>query len=58
MSEAKLEELVQQRQREHPLHRYGVKVDSEAWSGIVDSARELTSVVDAMDKWAGGIGKN
>lgn len=56
-TDAKLDELVRQRQREHPLHRYGVKVESVAWSGIVDSARELTSVVDAMDKWAGGLGK-
>jgi len=57
MSDAQLDAWVQQRQREHPMHRYGVKVDAEAWRGIVDSARELTSVVDAMDKWAGAIGK-
>lgn len=57
MSDARLDALVQQRQSEHPMHRYGIKVESDAWSGIVDTARELTSVVDALDKWSGAIGK-
>lgn len=57
MSDARLDALVRQRQSEHPLYRYGVQVDSSAWRGIVDSARELTAVVDALDKWSGAVGK-
>lgn len=58
MTDARLDALVQQRQSEHPLYRYGVQVDSSAWRGIVDGARELTSVVDALDKWSGAVGKS
>lgn len=58
MSDARLDALVQQRQSEHPLYRYGVRVDSDAWRSIVDGARELTSVVDALDKWSGAVGKS
>lgn len=58
MTDARLDALVQQRQSEHPMYRYGVRVDSDAWRGIVDSARELTSVVDALDKWSGAVGKS
>ena len=58
MSDARLDALVQQRQSEHPLYRYGVRVDSDAWRGVVDGARELTSVVDALDKWSDAVGKS
>ncbi|MDT8992290.1 hypothetical protein RQP54_15565 [Curvibacter sp. APW13] len=56
-SDAQLDALVAQRQREHPLHRYGVKVESDAWSRVVDEARQLTAVVDALDRWSGNVGK-
>lgn len=58
MTDARLDALVQQRQSEHPLYRYGVQVDSEAWRGFVDSAQKLTAVVDALDKWSGAVGKS
>ena len=55
-SDEQLDALVEQRQREHPLHRYGVKVDSPEWAKLVADAKELTSVVDALDKWSGAVG--
>lgn len=58
MSDERLDALVQQRQNEHPMYRYGVQVDSSAWRTIVDGARELTAVVDALDKWSGAVGKS
>lgn len=58
MTDARLDTLVQQRQAEFPMYRYGVQVSADAWSRIVDGARELTSVVDALDKWAGAVGKS
>lgn len=57
VSDARLDALVQQRQSENPTYRYGIRIESEAWRGIVDSAQELTSVVDALDKWSGAVGK-
>ncbi len=58
MTDERLDALVRQRQSEHPLYRYGVRVDSAAWSGIVDGAQALTAVVDALDKWSGAVGKS
>ena len=52
MTDAKVAEMVAMRKLEHPMFRYGVKVDSQAWSSIVTSAREVTSVVDSLEKWS------
>ena len=57
MSDERLDAMVHKRQRENPMYRYGVKVESEAWSAIVHAAREVTSVVDSMEKWSGALGK-
>lgn len=58
MTDARLDALVLERQSAHPMYRYGVKVESDRWSAFVDNARELTSVVDALDKWSGAVGKS
>lgn len=57
LSDERLDALVAQRQREQPLHRYGIRVASPDWTALVNEARQLTSVVDALDKWSGAIGK-
>jgi hypothetical protein len=56
MSDERLHAMVQKRQSENPMYRYGVKVESDVWSAIVQSAREVTSVVDALEKWSGALG--
>jgi hypothetical protein len=48
--------MVQKRQCENPMFRYGVKVESEAWSAIVQSAQVVTSVVDSLEKWSNALG--
>lgn len=58
MTDARLDALVQQRQSEHPMYRYGVKVESDGWRAVVERAQELTAVVDALDKWSGAVGKS
>lgn len=58
MTDDRLDALVRQRQSEHPMYRYGVQVDSQAWRSLVDGARELGAVVDALDKWSAAVGKS
>ena len=55
-SETKLAELVDQRKQEHPMYHYGVKVQSEAWSAIVESALSVSAVLVSLDKWSGALG--
>ncbi|MES2584512.1 MAG: hypothetical protein V4627_17440 [Pseudomonadota bacterium] len=55
-SDAKMAELVAQRKQEHPMYHYGVKVQSEAWSAIVESALSVSSVLVSLDKWSGALG--
>ena len=55
MTDAKVAEMVAKRKLEHPMFRYGVKVESQAWSAIVKSAREVTSVVDSLEKWSSAL---
>jgi hypothetical protein len=56
-SDAKMAELVAQRKLEHPMYHYGVRVQSEAWSTIVESALSVSSVLVSLDKWSGALGK-
>lgn len=58
MTDARLDALVLERQSAQPLYRYGVQVESQAWRGFVDSAQQLTAVVEALDKWSGAVGKS
>lgn len=57
-SETKMAELVAQRKKEHPMYQYGVKVQSEAWSAIVESALSVASVLVSLDKWSDAVGKS
>lgn len=52
MSDAEMAELTTQRRLEHPMFRYGVKLESEAWRAIVKKAFNISSVVISMEKWA------
>ena len=52
MSDAEMAEMTTQRRLEHPMFRYGVKVESEAWRAIVKNALNISSVVISMEKWA------
>ncbi len=56
LSDANLAELVAQRRLEHPMYHYGVKVQSEAWRAIVESALSVSSVLVSLDKWSGALG--
>jgi hypothetical protein len=51
-----LAELVQQHKQEHPMNHYGVKVQSEAWDRVIESALSVSSVLVSLDKWAGALG--
>lgn len=57
-SDAKMAELVAQRKREHPMYHYGVKIQSDAWGAIVESALSVSSVLVSLDKWSGALGKS
>jgi hypothetical protein len=56
LTDAKVADLVAQRKVEHPMFRYGVKVDSPGWRAFVKSALSVTSVVESMEKWSGAVG--
>ncbi len=56
LCDARMAELVAQRKQEHPMYHYGVKVQSEAWSAIVESALSVSSVLVSLDKWSGAMG--
>nr|WP_295772593.1 hypothetical protein [Rhodoferax sp.] len=56
-SDAKMAELVAQRKQEHPTYHYGVRVQSTAWVGIVESALSVSSVLVSLDRWSGALGK-
>lgn len=56
-SEAKMAEMVAQRKREHPMYHYGIRVKSEDWGAIVESALSVSSVLVSLDKWSGAFGK-
>lgn len=57
LSDAKMAELVAKRKLEHPMYHYGVRVQAEAWSSIVESALSVASVLVSLDKWSGALGK-
>ncbi len=58
LSDTKLAELVAQRKQEHPMYHYGIKVQSEAWAAVVESALSVSSVLVSLDKWSGAIAGN
>ena len=57
MSEALLSGLVAKRRAERPMTHYGVKVESEAWSGIAASALDISSVVKSLEQWSDAFTK-
>lgn len=57
VSDAKMAALVAQRKLEHTMYHFGVKVQSDVWGAIVDSALSVSSVLVSLDKWSGAIGK-
>lgn len=56
-SEAKMAELVAQRRLEHPMYHCGVRVQSNDWSGIVESALSVSSVLVSLEKWSTALDK-
>lgn len=56
VSDTTMAKLLAQQKRDHPLHHYGVKVQSEDWSAIVKSALSVSSVLVSLDKWSGALG--
>ena len=40
---------IEKHKKEHPLYRYGVKVESDIWTGIVNYAIDASSVIHAVD---------
>jgi hypothetical protein len=58
ITDEKMSEMIARRRLEHPIFRYGVKVDSPVWSAIVKSALSISSVVISMEKWSGAFSKD
>ena len=56
LGDTKIAELVARRKQEHPMYHYGVKVKSETWGDIVESALSVSSVLVSLDKWSGALG--
>lgn len=56
ISDNQMAELVAQRQQEHPMYHYGVRVQSEVWDAIVESALSVSSVLVSLDKLSGALG--
>lgn len=52
VSDAQMADMVAQRRLERPMFHYGVKVESEAWSAVVQKALNLSSVVISLEKWS------
>jgi hypothetical protein len=42
--------LIQSYKMKYPRHRYGVRVESDVWSGTVKQVLDLTSVMDTLDE--------
>ena len=55
--DAHIRDLLAQRKREQALFHYGVRVQSETWSGVVANAMDLSEVVGSLEKWANALGK-
>jgi hypothetical protein len=58
MSDRHLLELATKRMAERPMTHYGVRVESEAWSGIVASALDISSVVKSLEQWSDAFTKH
>ena len=56
VSDAHMAQLVAQHKLQSPGFHYGVKVQSEDWAGVVDSALSVSSVLVSLDKWSGALG--
>lgn len=54
-TDAMLLDWVAQRNREQPMHRYGVKVDSDVWRTVVDEALQVSSVVVSLEKMSDAL---
>lgn len=48
--------MLEQRKRERPMYHYGVRVQSPAWSRVVEEALSLSEVVVSLEKWSGALG--
>jgi hypothetical protein len=57
LSYAHLSTQLAKRRAERPMTHYGVKVESEAWSGIVASALDISSVVKSLEQWSDAFTK-
>jgi hypothetical protein len=49
-TEDETEMLAKKHHEENPLYRYGVKIKSEEWAGIIEYALEASSIVRVMDE--------
>lgn len=55
LSNEALTAMLEQKKRKQPLFHYGVRVESEDWSTIVQNALSVSSVVISLEKWADAI---
>lgn len=49
------EEKVQRQKQEHPMFQYGVKVESQEWAAIVNSALQVSEVLVTMEQWSNAL---
>jgi len=57
VQDAQISDMIAKRNLAHPMLHYGVRVQSENWSGVVANAMNMSSVVESLEKWANAIGK-
>lgn len=53
---ARMAQLVAKRRSERPLFQYGVRVQSEAWTAVVDKALTMSEAVVALESWSKSLG--
>ena len=54
---ARMAQLVATRKQERPLIHYGVKVQSEPWTAVVEQALSIASVLAPLEQWSQALGK-
>ncbi len=52
-----LNDMLERKRLENPMYHYGVKVESEAWSGVVKNALSISSVVVSLEKWSSALAR-
>lgn len=58
ITDTRIAELMAHKKLEPPMYHYGVKVQSEAWVAIVQSALSVSSVLVSLEKWSDSLTKN